>query len=85
MNSDIQTKIAQLVDKGWTLAAIADEVGVKSDTVENWRAGRRDPTNAKAVLAMLDRVLKKKRIPKRKRYLKGSRRRRVDDYGGQYE
>ncbi len=85
MNSDIQTRIAQLVDKGWTLAAIADELGVKSDTVENWRAGRRNPTNAKAVLAMLDRVLKKKRIPKRKRYLKGSRWRRVDDYGRQYE
>ena len=73
MINEIQSRIAQLVEKGWTLAAIADELGVKPDTVENWRAGRRNPTNAKAILAMLDKVLEKKRIPKRKRYEQGSR------------
>ena len=73
MNSKIQLRIAQLVEKGWTLAAIADELGVTSDTVELWRAGKRNPTNARAVLLMLDKVLKKKRIPKQKRYAKGSR------------
>jgi len=73
MNSEIQLKIAELLKKGWTLAAIADELGVTSDTVELWRAGKRNPTNAKAVLLMLDKVLKKKRIPKQKRYAKGSR------------
>jgi len=73
MNNEIQLRIGQLVEKGWTLAAIADELGVTSDTVEHWRAGRRNPTNAKAVLAMLDKVLEKKRIPKQRRYAKGSR------------
>ena len=73
MINEIQSRIAQLVEKGWTLAAIADELGVKPDTVENWRAGRRNPTNAKAILAMLDKVLEKKRIPKKKRYEQGSR------------
>lgn len=73
MNDEIQSRISQLVEKGWTLAAIADELGVTSDTVELWRAGKRNPTNAKAVLLMLDKVLKKKRIPKQKRYAKGSR------------
>ena len=73
MNSEIQSLIAQLVEKGWTLASIADELGVKSDTVENWNAGRRNATNAKAILAMLDKLLKKKRIPKKRRYAKGSR------------
>lgn len=73
MNNEIQTRIAQLVEKGWTLAAIADELDVKSDTVENWRAGRRNATNAKAVLAMLDKLSKSKRIPKKRRYAKGSR------------
>ena len=73
MNNEVQSRLAQLVKKGWTLAAIADELGVTSDTVELWRAGKRNPTNAKAVLLMLDRVLKKKRIPKQKRYAKGSR------------
>jgi transcriptional regulator len=70
MNSEIQLRITQLVEKGWTLAAIADELGVTSDTVELWRAGKRNPTNAKAVLLMLDKILKKKRIPKQKRYAK---------------
>ena len=73
MNNEIRSRLAQLAEKGWTLAAIADELGVTSDTVELWRAGKRNPTNAKAVLAMLDKVLKKKRIPKQKRYAKGSR------------
>jgi transcriptional regulator with XRE-family HTH domain len=73
MNDEIQSRIAQLVSRGWTLAAIADELGVTSDTVEHWKAGRRNPTNAKAVLAMLDKVSEKKRIPKQRRYAKGSR------------
>lgn len=73
MNTVIQSKIAELVKKGWTLAAIADELGVTSDTIELWNAGKRNPTNAKAVLLMLDKVLGKKRIPKKKRYAKGSR------------
>lgn len=73
MNNEIQSRIAQLVEKGWTLASIADELGVTSDTVENWRAGRRNATNAKAISAMLDKLLKKKRIPKQRRYAKGSR------------
>ena len=73
MNSEIQAKIVQLVEKGWTLAAIADELGVTSDTVELWRAGKRNPTNAKAILLMLNKLLEKKRIPKKKRYAKGSR------------
>lgn len=73
MNNEVQSRIAQLATRGWTLAAVADELGVTSDTVEHWRAGRRNPTNAKAVLAMLDKMSEKKRIPKKRRYAKGSR------------
>jgi transcriptional regulator with XRE-family HTH domain len=73
MKSEIQNRISQLIEKGWTLAAIADELGVTSDTVELWNAGKRNPTNAKGVLLMLNRVSNKKRIPKKKRYAKGSR------------
>lgn len=71
--NEIQAKIAQLQEKGWTLAAIADELGVTSDTVEHWRAGRRNATNAKGMLIILDKLLEKRRIPKKKRYAKGSR------------
>jgi transcriptional regulator with XRE-family HTH domain len=73
MNSEIQSRIAQLVEKGWTLAAIADELSVTSDTVELWRAGKRNPTNARGIVLMLDKVLRKKRIPKQKRYAPRSR------------
>lgn len=83
MNNEIQSRIAQLVERGWTLAAIADELGVTSDTVELWKAGRRTPTNAKAVLAMLGKVSEKKRIPKQRRYAKGSRRKEERDVGHQ--
>jgi transcriptional regulator with XRE-family HTH domain len=72
-NSEVQSRIAQLMERGWTLSAIADEIGVTSDTVELWRAGKRNPTNAKGILLMLDRVSEKKRIPKKRRYAKGSR------------
>lgn len=75
MNSEIKSRIAQLTERGWTLAAIADELGVTSDTVELWNAGKRHPTNAKGVMLMLDKVAEKKRIPKRKRYDTGSRKR----------
>ena len=81
MNSEIQSIIADLVKRGWTLASIADELGVTSDTVENWRAGRRNATNAKGILAMLDKLLKKKRIPKKRRYAKGSRQRGSESDG----
>lgn len=80
MNNEIQMRIIQLVGKGWTLAAIADELGVTSDTVELWKAGKRNPTNAKGILLMLDKVLEKRRIPKKKRYAKGSRQEKVDTY-----
>lgn len=81
MNTEVQSRISALMVKGWTLAAIADELGVTSDTVELWRAGRRNPTNAKAILAMLDKVLEKKRIPKKRRYTKGSRLGRITEGG----
>lgn len=77
--NEIQAKIAQLEEKGWTLASIADELEVTPDTVENWRANRRNATNAKGMLIMLDNLLKKKRIPKKKRYAKGSRRRVIHE------
>ena len=43
--NEIQERLATLQDKGWTLAAIADEVGVTVNAVEKWKAGRRYPAN----------------------------------------
>ncbi len=69
----IQIRLASLQEKGWTLAALADEIEQKVNTLEKWKAGDRNPANEKAVLAMLGRLEERKRIPKKRRYAKGSR------------
>jgi transcriptional regulator with XRE-family HTH domain len=69
----IQIKLAVLQARGWTLAALADRLEQTVNTLEKWKAGDRNPANEKAVLAMLDNIEKLKRIPKRRRYIKGSR------------
>jgi ribosome-binding protein aMBF1 (putative translation factor) len=69
----VQIKLASLQEKGWTLAALADELEQKVNTLEKWKAGDRNPANGKAVLAMLVRLEKRKRIPKKRRYFKGRR------------
>jgi len=73
MNEIVQAKIAELQDKGWTLAALADELDVTPNAVEKWKSGDRNPSNTKAVLALLDQLAKRKRIPPMKRYTKGRR------------
>lgn len=73
MNEIVQAKIGQLQDKGWTLAALADELDVTPNAVEKWKSGDRNPSNTKAVLISLNQLVKRKRIPKKRRYTKGSR------------
>jgi transcriptional regulator with XRE-family HTH domain len=68
--NEIQTKIAELQEKKWTLASIADELEVTVNAVEKWKAGDRQPRNSKAVLMLLDQLLIRKRIPKQRRYIK---------------
>jgi ribosome-binding protein aMBF1 (putative translation factor) len=69
----IQIKLASLQDKGWTIAALADELDQRINTLEKWKAGDRSPANEKSVLAMLDKLATRKRIPKKRRYARGSR------------
>jgi ribosome-binding protein aMBF1 (putative translation factor) len=71
--SHVQIKLSALQKKGWTLAALADELGLKVNTLEKWKAGDRSPANEKAVLAMLVKIEQRKRIPKQRRYVKGNR------------
>lgn len=68
--NDIQIKIKELQEKGWTLAALSDELGVTVNAVEKWKAGERYPSNAKAVLKLLDQLAGRKRVPKQRRYNK---------------
>jgi hypothetical protein len=71
--NEIQTKLAQLQEKGWTLAAIADELEITVNALDKWKAGDRFPNNAKAIFILIDQLLERKRIPKMKRYVVGSR------------
>ena len=71
--NQVQLKLALLQEKGWTLAALADALEQKVNTLEKWKAGDRYPANAKAVLTLLGLLEKRKRIPKKRRYAKGSR------------
>jgi len=74
----VQIRLAALQDKGWTLAALADELDQTVNTLEKWKAGDRNPANEKAVLTMLERLETRKRIPKKRRYAKGARMRKND-------
>ena len=55
--NDIQVKLALLQKRGWTLAAIADELAVSHNAVEKWKAGDRNPTNGKATLMFVESLI----------------------------
>jgi len=73
MDDNVQAKLAELKEKGWTLANIARVLELSPVTVESWNSGTRSPANPKSVLESLDQLLKRKRIPKKKIYTKGQR------------
>ncbi len=75
--NDVQTRLNELTDKGWTQAAIADELDIHKGTVNRWSLGETYPPMPKPVLAMLDALSRRKRIPKQRRYGPESRKRNV--------
>ena len=68
--NDVQVMLGELQEKGWTLAAIADELGVAANTVVRWHSGDRYPANSTGVKVILGQLKLRRRIPKRKRYKK---------------
>jgi len=72
--NDVQSQIAGLEAKGWTLVAIADELGITVNAVQKWKVGAHSPN--KATLVLLDQLLTRKRIPPKRRYPKGRQRQR---------
>ena len=77
--NEVQTCLANLRDKGWTLAAIADELGVTKNAVEKWNVGDRTPANRKSTLEHLGRLLQRQRVPKKRRYSKSINQRDRDE------
>jgi altronate dehydratase len=69
-NTEVQAKLLELQQKGWTLANIARRLRQATRTVESWNQGKRAPANLQSVLASLDKLDKIKRIPKKKIYTK---------------
>ena len=67
MTNEIQTRLLELKDKGWTMAAISDELGVTHMTVYRWQKGMRKAENSRSVLHMLDTLMKRRKVPKRRR------------------
>ena len=65
--NDVQEKLLELKDRGWTMAAVADELDVSHMSVFRWQKGIRKADNSRSVLHMLDTLMKRKRIPKRRR------------------
>ena len=68
--NEVQKRIELLKSRNWTLAAIADEVGVSYRGISSWQSGERYPSNEKLVMMALDGLVSKKPPPKR-RYPEG--------------
>jgi hypothetical protein len=82
MNDDVQAELAELQEKGRTLANLARALELFSGTIESGNAGTRSPANPKSVLVSLDQLIKRKRIHPKKIYTKGSRKSKfTEEYG----
>ncbi len=75
--NDVQQRVEELRSRGWTDAAIADEIDYSRVSILRWRSGDQYPDHPSPILAALDGLLRRKRIPKQRRYAKGSRTRSV--------
>ena len=64
--NDVQQKLVELRERGWSVASMADELGVHNMTVHRWVSGNRYPENSKPVLMALDTLVKRKPPPRRR-------------------
>ena len=62
--NEIQQKLADLTGKGWTLVAVADEIGEMWLTVYRWQTGKTYPDAAQSVMSRLNDLTGRKIIPK---------------------
>ena len=68
--SDIQVRIAELIESGWTYSALADELDVHRTSIYDWESGKHSPAHAKIVLRFLETLLQRQ-PPKKRRYKEG--------------
>ena len=67
---EVQQQLRALKEREWTIPAIARAIGMSASAVEKWLAGERTPRAQKLLNAALEDLLRRKRIPKRRMYLK---------------
>ena len=65
--NEVQQRLLALQEKGWTLAAIANELEVTVNAVVKWKAGDRIPSNRESIFEHLDRLLPQRRVPLKRR------------------
>jgi len=70
--NDVQALVTELQGKGWTLTAIADEFEISRNAVDSWRSGKHQPRQSVIVKRELERLLGRRRIPKRRRMVRKS-------------
>ena len=66
--NEVRESLASLRSKEWTIAAVADELGVHRETVSRWHSGATRPDLARPVIFVLQALSARRRIPKKRRY-----------------
>jgi len=74
---DVKSLLIDLKAKRWTNASIAAAIGVTVNAVEKWQTGDRNISRSHLIL--LRQLTKRRRIPPKRRYQKGSRNQGVDN------
>ena len=70
--NDVQELVTELQGKGWTLTAIANEFAISRNAADSWRSGKHQPRQSVIVKRELERLLGRRRIPKRRRMVRKS-------------
>jgi hypothetical protein len=65
--NEVQSLLSDLVKQGWTVAAIADTLGVSWETVKYWQQGKHPPRSPRAIVMALS-MLKSQEPPPKRRY-----------------
>lgn len=60
----VEQGLAQLEEQGWTLAAVADELGMNWLAVYRWRDGTRTPENPQFVLNKIEELAQYRPAPR---------------------
>ena len=64
-DNNVQVLLKALEEKGWTLEAIADDLGNDNSELVRWKNGERYPQNSRSVCFHLENLLQQQRTPEK--------------------